>query len=364
MFEIKSLAEKRDYPDLFTVRFAREKLYIGDTSYPIGQLSVDMLNVSKESMLKLKSLSESFAKTIDQKFFSPKEQHSRDMVLEAQGAWNQFMAFAKEFPVIKDLRIPMKEFQDMLPSAYDEIHGKCSDVTQECSMYYEMFAEMIFGWIRMVNDIATFLSYASAFVNLFLERLKYHNPEAYASAYYDFMTNRQVQLEIEKAIPHGLPLINQTHEVGLEFVTMTEQDESQSFCIAERFVFTNLFSFLQVDLYRGLMIGHAPKKCQNCGKYFLLEKGYHVSYCTNIAPGETTRTCRKVGAHKKSAAQTKTPAQAEYQKLYNRLKTRKNRKKISVEEWNQAVAWAQEMKDKAERGEISEWELKEMFERV
>ena len=178
------------------------------------------------------------------------------------------------------------------------------------------------------------------------------------------MTNRQAQLEIENAIPYGLPLIAQTHEVGLEFVTMTEQDDTQSFCIAERFVFTNLFSFLQVDLSRGLMIGHAPKKCQNCGKYFLLENGYHVSYCTNIAPDETTRTCRQVGAHKKSAAQTKTPAQAEYQKLYNRLKTRKNRKKISVEEWNQTVAWAQEMKDKAERGEISEWELKEMFERV
>lgn len=106
------------------------------------------------------------------------------------------------------------------------------------------------------------------------------------------------------------------------------------------------------------------KKCQNCGKYSLLEKGYHVSYCTNIAPGETTRTCRQVGAHKKSATQTKKPAQAEYQKLYNRLKTRKNRKKISVEEWNQAVAWAQEMKTKAEQGEISEWELKEMFERA
>ena len=159
----------------------------------------------------------------------------------------------------------MKEFQDMLPSAYDEIHGKCSDVTQECSMYYEMFAEMIFGWIRMVNDIATFLSYASAFVNLFLERLKYHNPEAYASAYYDFMTNRQVQLEIEKAIPYGLPLIAQTHEVGFDFVTITEQDDTQSFCIAERFVFTNLFSFLQVDLSRRLMIGHAPKNVKTAG---------------------------------------------------------------------------------------------------
>ena len=81
MFEIKSLAEKRDYPDLFTVRFAREKLYIGDTSYHIAQFSVDMLNISKESMLKLKSLSESFAKTIDQKFFSPKEQKTREIVL-------------------------------------------------------------------------------------------------------------------------------------------------------------------------------------------------------------------------------------------------------------------------------------------
>ena len=47
-----------------------------------------------------------------------------------------------------------------------------------------------------------------------------------SSAYYDFMTNRQVQLEIEKAIPYGLPLIAQTHEVGLEFVTLTEQVES------------------------------------------------------------------------------------------------------------------------------------------
>lgn len=37
MFEIKSLAEKRDYPDLFTVRFAREKIYIsGIRLIPLG----------------------------------------------------------------------------------------------------------------------------------------------------------------------------------------------------------------------------------------------------------------------------------------------------------------------------------------
>ena len=87
-------------------------------------------------------------------------------------------------------------------------------------------------------------------------------------------------------------------------------------------------------------MGNAPRRCHNCGKYFLLTAGYNTCYCNNIAPGETERTCRKVGAHRKEAQgkTNRTPAQVEYDRAYNRLKQRKNRKKISVEEWNAAVA--------------------------
>lgn len=41
----------------------------------------------------------------------------------------------------------------------------------------------------------------------------------------------------------------------------------------------------------------------------------------------------------------RTPAQQEYAKAYNRLKTRKNRKKISTEKWNAQVAYALELKE-------------------
>lgn len=107
--------------------------------------------------------------------------------------------------------------------------------------------------------------------------------------------------------------------------------------------------------------GNVPRKCQYCGQYFLLTKVYNARYCNNIAPGET-KTCRKIGAHRKqSNSDGKTPAQVEYDKVYNRLKTRKSRGKISADEWNAAVAKALEWKDKAERGDITDVELKRIM---
>lgn len=84
----------------------------------------------------------------------------------------------------------------------------------------------------------------------------------------------------------------------------------------------------------------------------------------NIAPGETNRTCRKVGAHRKEAQgkEHRTPAQKEYDRTYNRLKVRKQRGKISVDEWNAAVAKAQDLVAQSERGELTDDELKRQLD--
>ena len=41
-------------------------------------------------------------------------------------------------------------------------------------------------------------------------------------------------------------------------------------------------------------------------KYFLLTNGYNTCYCNNIAPGETERTCRKVGPTERSLRAKRT----------------------------------------------------------
>jgi len=84
----------------------------------------------------------------------------------------------------------------------------------------------------------------------------------------------------------------------------------------------------------------------------------------NIGPIQTERTCRKVGAHKKAAIKEKTPAQKEYDRVYNRLKQQKSRGKISVDEWNALVAQALEVKDRAEHGELEDEEMKASFEEI
>ena len=146
----------------------------------------------------------------------------------------------------------------------------------------------------------------------------------------------------------------------VNFVLIMHPTEEGAVFIAEKATFSSLMDFLQTEFYRGLAKGNAPRRCHNCGRYFLLTAGYNTCYCNNIAPGETKRTCRKVGAHRKEAQgkEHRTPAQKEYARTYNRLKTRKQRKKISTAEWNTAVAAAQELVAQSERGELTDEELK------
>ncbi len=65
------------------------------------------------------------------------------------------------------------------------------------------------------------------------------------------------------------------------------------------------------------------------------------------------------GAHRKEAQgrTNRIPARREYDRAYNRLKVRKQRGKISTDEWNAAVVQAQELVAQSERGELTDEEL-------
>lgn len=64
-------------------------------------------------------------------------------------------------------------------------------------------------------------------------------------------------------------------------------------------------------------LGVLPKKCKNCGKYFVPEKRYDAIYCDRQAPQDINKTCKKYGA----AAQwhdniSKDEAASLYRKIY------------------------------------------------
>ena len=136
---------------------------------------------------------------------------------------------------------------------------------------------------------------------------------------------------------------------------MMHQTKKDEIFIAEKATFNSLTDFLRTEFYRGLAVGNAPRRCHNCGKYFLLTAGYNTCYCNNIAPGETERTCRKVGAHRKEAQgkANRTPAQVEYDRAYNRLKKRHSRGTLTDAEWYVQTEKLAKLRDRAARGGMS-----------
>ena len=66
--------------------------------------------------------------------------------------------------------------------------------------------------------------------------------------------------------------------------------------LVERYTFPTLRDFLYVDLGKAIMHGNGPRQCRLCGQWFFHEQGGRSLYCERVAPGETERTCRLMGA--------------------------------------------------------------------
>ena len=60
--------------------------------------------------------------------------------------------------------------------------------------------------------------------------------------------------------------------------------------------YVSFVGMFRSDLFEGLCVGHAPKKCKICGKWFLTTNARHTKYCGGYAPGDKLhRTCRQIG---------------------------------------------------------------------
>ena len=63
--------------------------------------------------------------------------------------------------------------------------------------------------------------------------------------------------------------------------------------LLRRMNYVSFVGLLRSDLYEGLIIGHAPRKCAVCGRWFLTLDARRTKYCGGLAPGDARgRTCR------------------------------------------------------------------------
>ena len=206
-----------------------------------------------------------------------------------------------------------------------------------------------------------------ALENLFADKEKWEHVHSEGSTIYqDMISGLESFAHDVRELLEQFRIMTEKYFEPLERRNAAAYADAYSYFYAEKTTFDRLATFLRMEFYRGLAAGNPPRRCHNCGTCFLLTSGYNTCYCNNIAPGETKRACRKVGAHRKEAREkaNRNPARVEYDRAYNRLKQKKNRKKINVNEWNAAVAEAMRILELAECGKLTDDEMKTRFREV
>lgn len=86
-------------------------------------------------------------------------------------------------------------------------------------------------------------------------------------------------------------------QVNIQYAVLEIDEEHHE--LVEKLYFDRLEDFVYVELMRGLQRGFVPKRCANCGRWFLQTPGTSYNYCDQPASNsEEGKTCREVGSAK------------------------------------------------------------------
>lgn len=337
--------------DRFDLFFSGNYVYVNGKEFSLGQISVEILALENSVLTEIDRRVGAFLSAV----WPFLQEKTDSAAVSAQEKLNAVWDLIFTLPLYRDLAMDTETAYHLLPLMFSD-KEKWEEVPDIDSEGHAMFETFLNGLEYFGESLRTFRGQITEMLAMYFEPLKRRNSDAYAMAYMHYFND----MAAAGAALFGAEDFGQSFPLEVKFVPMAHPTDKGKVILAEKAEFGYLTHFLYTEFYRALMTGNAPRRCHNCGRYFLLTAGYNTCYCNNIAPGETQRTCRKVGAHKKEAQGrvTATPAQKEYAKAYNRLKAKKQRGKISVDEWNAAVARAQDLKEQSERGELSDEELR------
>ncbi|MDO4270720.1 MAG: DUF6076 domain-containing protein [Eubacteriales bacterium] len=340
--------------DCFSVFFAKDEVFVNEQAFPLGQCSTDILNLDDAVLTELDRRVGRLMPAVENLIREKTDSVACSAQEELNAVWELIFAL----PVYRTLALDRWSSYNLFPLLLAD-EESWRETQDEHSEAHAMFRKLMDGLEYFPESLRVFRGQVSGFLELYVEPLTRRSVDTYAGAFARYFGD----MKAVERILGGAPF-EQSFPTEILFVPMAQPGTPNKAILAERAAFSYLTHFLYADFYRGLLAGNAPRRCHNCGTYFLLTAGYNICYCNNLAPGETERTCRKVGAHRKEAQErvAATPAQKEYSKTYNRLKARKQRGKISVDDWNAAVAKAQDLKAQTERGEMSDEELRRQLQ--
>lgn len=162
------------------------------------------------------------------------------------------------------------------------------------------------------------------------------------------------RLDEAHLLPPALKVFGEHHftQSG-KYIAVKKNTKSVNATLAKRLSFNSYYNLILTDFFEGLHYGHYPRRCEICGKYFLMQSARRQKYCSyGIAP-ELYRgnkiSCRKYAAvlNRKEKAEN-DPIAAIYNRRCAAIRTECGRGTIKVEFAETAKRLAKEHKLRAQ----------------
>lgn len=157
------------------------------------------------------------------------------------------------------------------------------------------------------------------------------------------------RLDEAHLLPIALEIFGGTPSpLNTQYVPYKKNAKSGAATVARRLYFDSYYSFVLTDFFEGLHYGHYPRKCDICGKFFLMTSARRQRYCTGTSPYEVRGkkvSCRTYAAsiNRKELAAA-DPIVDIYTRRCNAIRSEKSRGTITGEFAAKALEVAKEYK--------------------
>ena len=280
--------------NLLTLDFWQNRVTYAGHTLPTGSIGCAAMNISDEQIGQLVQLAIPLAAIVELiKDGAPTAEHftiAKESVLQITYKMRTTYPFS-----LFDFPVDGHDIQQIFSDEYIENAIAYINAAQKIgagAVFDEQYKKGV-GVVKLINELAqlggTLMICKHGMIE-FAHKLhdSKRTPEGYAETFAEHF-NDMPTLSLDN--PMWMQLTNTT----MQYVSavIPEKGIPQ---LVKRMHYVSFVGMFRSDLFEGLCVGHAPRKCPICGKWFLTTDARQTKYCGGLAPGDKLgRTCRQIG---------------------------------------------------------------------
>ena len=178
--------EKIDVIGNFTALFTGGNVVLGGKSFPLGQISTDVLNMPQQNIIAISMMGMAFSHRTMTRFLEQQKEINLAEFSKIEEELNKVLDVIVAMPLYRELAVDWDVSRRVLTIIRDQRPEAIEPILTPGTPEHQMALDWInqFGFIGA--EISTFHTYVGYMLNAYFERLRKRSPEAYAHGVCEF----------------------------------------------------------------------------------------------------------------------------------------------------------------------------------